>query len=133
MAQVTNNGNITPIGLPNGVLVPPQQTVEVRGWDKIKSHPIVAHYLTVGVLSAEGELEDDAGDAAEERQALLAQLKALGVNAGSNSKPETLKAKLAEALVAAKDDAIAKLKEKGIEVGDDVTLEELQAELAKQQ
>ncbi|AZC19547.1 hypothetical protein [Pseudomonas sp. CMR5c] len=133
MAQVTNNGNVTPIGLPNGVLVPPQQTVEVRGWGKIKEHPIVAHYLKEGVLSAEGEPEADAGDAAEERQALLAQLKTLGVTAGANSKLETLQSKLAEAQADAKAEAIAKLKEKGIEVGEDVTLEELQAELAKQQ
>lgn len=132
MAEVTNNGAKTPIGLPGGQVIAPGQTVTVQGWGKIKAHKVVAHYLSVGLLSAEDEdLDDDPGSEAEEKQRILAQLKLLGVNAGANSKLETLKARLSEEQAKAKADAIAKLKEKGIEVGDDVTLEELQAELAK--
>ena len=68
-----------------------------------------------------------------EKDALLAKLKALGIEAGKNSGVETLQKRLAEAETKAKEDATTQLKEKGIEVGDDVTLEELQAELAKHQ
>lgn len=71
----------------------------------------------------------DEGD----KEALLAKLKALGIEAGKNSSLKTLQERLVEAEAKAKEEAIAKLKEKGIEVGDDVTLEELQAELAKHQ
>jgi hypothetical protein len=68
-----------------------------------------------------------------EKDALLAKLKALGIEAGKNSGLETLQRRLAEAEAKAKEDVTAQLKEKGIEVGDDVTLEELQAELARHQ
>lgn len=68
-----------------------------------------------------------------EKEALLAKLKALGVDANPNSRIDTLQNKLVEAVAKAKADAIAALKEKGVEVGDDVTLEELQVELAKHQ
>lgn len=68
-----------------------------------------------------------------EKDALLAKLKALGIEAGKNSGLETLQKRLAEAEAKAKEDATVQLKEKGIEVGDDATLEELQAELAKHQ
>ena len=69
----------------------------------------------------------DEGD----KEALLAKLKALGIEAGKNSSLKTLQERLVEAESKAKEEAIAKLAEKGIQVGDDVTLEELQAELAK--
>ncbi|RJX83489.1 hypothetical protein [Pseudomonas sp. LS-2] len=74
--------------------------------------------------SAEGE---------SDKEALLAKLKALGIEAGKNSSIDTLQKRLAEAQDKAKVELIAQLKEKGVEVGDDVTLEELQAELAKHQ
>ena len=132
MAQVTNNSKITPIGLPNGVLVGPGQTVSVEKWGKVKGNKVVAYYLAHGLLSVEGD-DQDAGQEDDEKQRILVQLKALGVSAGSNSKLETLQNKLAEAQAAAKADAIAKLAEKGVIVGEDVGLEELQAELAKHQ
>lgn len=132
MAQVTNNSKITPIGLPNGVLVGPGQTVSVDKWGKVKGNKVVAYYLAHGLLTVEGGDQDE-GSEDDEKQRILAQLKGLGINSGSNSKLETLQNKLAEAQAAAKADAIAKLKELGIQVGEDVGLEELQAELAKHQ
>lgn len=130
MAQVTNNSDRTPIGLPNGVLVAPKQTVEVEDWGKIKGHKVLVHYLKHGILSVGGEsLKASGGDV--DKDELIAKLKALGIDAGKNSGIESLQKRLAEAEAKAKEEAIAKLAEKGIQVGDDVTLEELQAELAK--
>lgn len=130
MAQVTNNSERTPIGLPNGVLIAPKQTVDVEDWSKIKGHKVLVHYLKHGILSVGGESQKaSAGDV--DKDDLLAKLKALGIDAGKNSGIESLQKRLAEAEAKAKEEAIAKLAEKGIQVGDDVTLEELQAELAK--
>lgn len=134
MAEVTNNGANTPIGLPNSQVIAPGQTVTVIDWGKIKTSKVVAHYLSVGVLSAEGdELDDSLTDEAEEKQRILAQLKALGISAGANSKLDTLKARVGEELGKARADLIAQPKEKGVDATDDATLEELQAELAKQE
>lgn len=74
-----------------------------------------------------------AGGGDAEKDDLIAQLKAFGIDANVNSRVDTLQKKLAEAQDKAKADLIAQLKEKGVEVGDDVSLEELQAELAKHQ
>jgi len=130
MAQLTNNSDRTPIGLPNGVLVAPKQTVEVEDWGKMKGHKVLVHYLKHGILSVGGEASKaPSGDV--DKDELIAKLKALGIDAGKNSGIESLQKRLTEAEVKAKEEAIAKLAEKGIQVGDDVTLEELQAELAK--
>ncbi|MFP5424705.1 MAG: hypothetical protein ACLGJA_02495 [Gammaproteobacteria bacterium] len=130
MAQVTNNSERTPIGLPNGVLIAPNQTVEVEGWGKMKDHKVLVHYLKHGILTVGGEAQK-ASSGGEDKDELLAKLKALGIDAGKNSGIESLQKRLTEAEAKAKEEAIAKLTEKGIVVGDDVTLEELQAELAK--
>lgn len=130
MAQVTNNSERTPIGLPNGVLIAPNQTVEVEGWGKMKDHKVLVHYLKHGILTVGGEAQKaSAGDV--DKDELLAKLKALGVDAGKNSGIESLQKRLAEAEEKVKADIIAKLTEKGVAVGEGVTLEELQAELAK--
>ncbi len=130
MAQVTNNSERTPIGLPNGVLIAPKQTVDVEGWGKMKDHKVLVHYLKHGILTVGGESQK-ASSGGEDKDELLAKLKALGIDAGKNSGIESLQKRLAEAEAKAKEEAIAKLAEKGVVVGDDVTLEELQAELAK--
>ncbi|MCU9949849.1 hypothetical protein [Pseudomonas sp. PDM13] len=122
MAQVTNNGNVTPIGLPNGVLVPPQQTVEVDGdvWDKIKAHKVIAFYLKHSLLSAVTTEGDGPADGYT-REQLVARLVELGATPGPTSKDETLRKKLAELLT-------AKLKELGVPVADEgVSLAELDA------
>ncbi|WP_062390937.1 hypothetical protein [Pseudomonas abietaniphila] len=74
-----------------------------------------------------------AGGVDAEKDDLIAQLKAFGIDANANSRVDTLQKKLSEAQDKTKADLIAQLKEKGVEVGDDVTLEDLQAELAKHQ
>lgn len=126
MAKVTNN-TVNALHLPDGSVLPTGQEVDVAGWGKIKAHHVLTGLVEQGLLVVTG----DADDGHEDKDVLLAKLKALGVDIGPNAKVETLQKRLAEAEGKAKADAIAKLKEKGIQVGDDVTLEELQAELAK--
>lgn len=126
MAKVTNTHSKTPIGLPDGSVVPPGGTIDVPHWVDYSNRQNLAFYVETGVLVVEG------GEAVElSKEELFAKLKALGVEAGKNSSLKTLQERLVEAEAKAKEEAIAKLKEKGIDVGDDVTLEELQAELAK--
>ena len=78
------------------------------------------------------EIEGSGGD---EKADLLAKLKALGVNANANSKPETLRAKLEEAEAAAEKDrkdreeVIAALNAKQVAFNPDESLEDLKAKL----
>lgn len=126
MAKVTNTHTKTPIGLPDGSVVPPGGTIDVAQWADYSKRQNLAFYVESGVLVVED------GEPAElTKEELMAKLKALGVEVNGNAKPESLRKRLAEAEAKAKEEAIAKLAEKGIQVGDDVTLEELQAELAK--
>lgn len=126
MAKVTNTHSKTPIGLPDGSVVPPGGTTDVPQWVDYSNRQNLAFYVETGVLVVEG------GETVElSKEELFAKLKALGIDSGKNSGIESLQKRLAEAEAKAKEEAIAKLAEKGIQVGDDVTLEELQAELAK--
>lgn len=97
MTEVTNNGKQTPIGLPGGTLVGPGQTATVKNWEKIKGHPVVAHYLSHGVLTVSEGAPDTAEDEKDEKAALIAELATYGIEANSRSKVETLRAKLEEA------------------------------------
>lgn len=126
MAKVTNTDSKTPIGLPDGSVVPPGGTIDVPQWVDYSNRQNLAFYVETGVLVVEG------GEPVElSKEELFAKLKALGVDAGKNSSVKTLQEKLAETEEKAKADIIAKLTEKGVAVGEGVTLEELQAELAK--
>lgn len=123
--KVTNNSK-APQGVHTAtgvVFVGPGEAREVDLTEQ--GHKLASRLDFLKVSGAAPKADD--GD----KEALLAKLKALGVEAGKNSSLKTLQERLAEAEAKAKEEAIAKLKEKGIEVGDDVTLEELQAELAK--
>ncbi|MBI6895722.1 hypothetical protein JET64_02760 [Pseudomonas putida] len=126
MAKVTNTHSKTPIGLPDGSVVPPGGTIDVPQWVDYSNRQNLAFYVETGVLVVEG------GEPVElSKEELFAKLKELGIEAGKNSSVKTLQEKLAEAEEKAKADIIAKLTEKGVAVGEGVTLEELQAELAK--
>lgn len=126
MAKVTNTHSKTPIGLPDGSLVPPGGTVDVPQWADYSNRQNLAFYVESGVLVVEG------GEPVElSREELFAKLKEMGIEAGKNSSLKSLQERLAEAEEKAKADIIAKLTEKGVAVGEGVTLEELQAELAK--
>lgn len=128
MAKVTNTHSKTPIGLPDGSVVPPGGTIEVPQWVDYSSRQNLAFYVETGVLVVEG------GEPVElSKEELFAKLKALGIEAGKNSSLKSLQERLAEAEEKAKVDIIAKLTEKGVALGEGVTLEELQAELAKHQ
>lgn len=143
MAKITNTHRITPIGLPSGAVILPGASVDVPEWDEIKDRKNLAFYVLTGVLVVEGgEGDDEQGGEEAYRQQLFAELKALGVNAGSNSKTETLVAKLAELKAKAaptpvpadeaaqKQALIAELAALGVPAGEDASLEELQKALA---
>lgn len=128
MAKVTNTHSKTPIGLPDGSVVPPGGTIDVPQWVDYSNRQNLAFYVETGVLVVEG------GEPVElSKEELFAKLKALGIEAGKNSSLKSLQERLVEAEEKAKVDIIAKLTEKGVAVGEGVTLEELQAELAKHQ
>ncbi len=143
MALITNTNRITPIGLPSGVVIPPGASVDVPEWDEIKDRKNFAFYVLTGVLVVEGgEGGDDQGGEEAYRQQLFAELKALGVNAGANSKTETLVSKLAEVKAKAtlpadeaaqKQALIEQLAALGVPAGPDASLEELQKALADKQ
>lgn len=70
MAQITNNGNATPIGLPPDKLLEPGETKEIANWGDIKDLTVIAHYVAEGVLTvgdsvaapaqqAEGDADSD--------------------------------------------------------------------------
>lgn len=143
MALITNTNRITPIGLPSGAVIPPGASVDVPEWDDIKDRKNLAFYVVTGVLVVEGGVQSD-GQGGEEayRQQLFAELKALGVNAGANSKTETLVSKLAEVKAKAtlpadeaaqKQALIEQLAALGVPSGPDASLEELQKALADKQ
>jgi hypothetical protein len=81
-------------------------------------------------LSVDGKAPADGG---EEKAELLAKLKALGIDAASNSKVETLRKKLEEAETAAaaeKQKVVDELKALNVEFDAEANLEALQAALA---
>lgn len=126
MAKVSNTHSKTPIGLPDGSVVPPGGTIDVPQWVDYSNRQNLAFYVETGVLVVEG------GEPVElSKEELFAKLKALGIEAGKNSSLKSLQERLVEAEEKAKADIIAQLTEKGVAVGEDATLEELQAELTK--
>lgn len=146
MAKITNTHRITPIGLPSGAVILPESSLNVPEWEEIKDRKNLAFYVLTGVLVVEGgEGTDDQGGEEAYRQQLFAELKALGVNAGANSKTETLVGKLAELKAKAaptpppadeaaqKQALIDQLAALGVPAGPDATLEELQKALADKQ
>lgn len=40
-----------PLGLPSGLVLRPGVATDVPGWFTLRNHPVVAHWLKVGVLS----------------------------------------------------------------------------------
>lgn len=80
-------------------------------------------------LKVEGKAPAENSD---EKDELLAKLKALGIDAAGNSKPETLRKKLeeAEAAQAEKQKVIDELTALNVQFGPEANLEALQAALA---
>jgi len=100
MVQVTNKHRVTPIGLPGGIVIAPGATVEVKDWEKLKGHKVVAYYLSNGILEAKADAQSpDNGNDAEvaEKEQLIAELATYGVEATTRSKVETLREKLEKA------------------------------------
>lgn len=131
MAEVTNNHDKTPIEVA-GVRLLPGQTAEVADWDKFKDRQNIKYYLDEELLSVKAGSVKPAGDDGD-KQALLDQLKALGIDAAANSKVETLRKKLDEAQKAAQErQAVTdELTALGVEFDQSENLEDLKAKLAE--
>ncbi|PVZ19929.1 MULTISPECIES: hypothetical protein [unclassified Pseudomonas] len=128
MPEVTNNGRVTPIGLPNGTVIGPGETVSCPEWASFQDRKPLAFYVDQGILSVG---EDETAPEELDKQDLLEQLKALGINANGNSKVATLQAKLVEAQATAKEreEVIAQLNEKGVAFEPTESTDELKAKL----
>lgn len=110
MHKVTNNHRRRPIGLPDGVMIYPGATVSTARWEDFSQRKNLAWYVEQGILSAvEVEPLGQAQVAPQhepqtktegdnEKAQLLAELRARGIEAGGNSKIETLREKLATAI-----------------------------------
>ncbi|KAA8712940.1 hypothetical protein [Pseudomonas cannabina] len=127
MALVKNTHRKTPIGLPDGSVVPPRGELDVPHWADYRDRQNLAFYVDTGVLVVEGDDEQPQPS----KEELLARLKALGIEAGKNSGIETLQKRLAEAEDAAeKQKVIDELTELQVEFDKEANLEALQAALA---
>lgn len=128
MALVKNTHSKTPIGLPDGSVVPPRGELDVPQWADYRDRQNLAFYVETGVLLVEGD--DDSPLLSKEQ--VLARLKDLGVAAAGNSKVETLRAKLAEAEAAHADKqkVMDELSVLNVEFDKEASLEDLQAALA---
>lgn len=127
MALVKNTHSKTPIGLPDGSVVPPRGELDVPQWADYRDRQNLAFYVESGVLVVERDNELTALS----KEELLARLKALGIDAAGNSKTETLQKKLDEALAAAeKQKVMDELTTLNVEFDKEASLEDLQAALA---
>ncbi len=128
MALVKNTHSKTPIGLPDGSVVPPRGELDVPQWADYRERQNLAFYVETGVLLVEGD--DDSPLLSKEQ--VLARLKELGISAAGNSKVETLRAKLAEAEAAHADKqkVMDELSALNVEFDKEASLEDLQAALA---
>ncbi|WP_312831978.1 hypothetical protein [Pseudomonas lactis] len=127
MALVKNTHSKTPIGLPDGSVVPPRGELDVPQWADYRDRQNLAFYVESGVLVVERDNELTALS----KEELLARLKALGIDAAGNSKTETLQKKLDEALAAAeKQKVVDELTALNVEFSKEASLEDIQATLA---
>ncbi|WP_371360113.1 hypothetical protein [Pseudomonas sp. KT_2_4] len=131
MALVKNTHSKTPIGLPDGSVVPPRGELDVPQWADYRDRQNLAFYVETGVLLVEGD--DDSPLLSKDE--VLARLKELGITAAGNSKVETLRTKLvqAEADHAAQEEkqkVIDELTALNVEFDKEASLEALLAALA---
>ncbi|MGF7240646.1 hypothetical protein ABIC11_001059 [Pseudomonas oryzihabitans] len=140
MPDITNTSG-TPIGLPDGTVIPPKQTAPVDNWDDFKDRANLKHYVQHGVLvvaaSAGGQPSSSspnqgASETEEEQQKrdLRGKLDLLGIQMHPNTGLEKLRKALAEAEVAkSRTDVIEALKAKDVEFDETASLDELKAKL----
>ncbi|VVO05818.1 hypothetical protein PS834_03047 [Pseudomonas fluorescens] len=129
MALVKNTHSKTPIGLPDGSVVPPRGELDVPQWADYRDRQNLAFYVETGVLLVEGD--DDSPLMSKEQ--VLARLKELGIVAAGNTKIDTLRAKLAaaeEVVAEQKQAVIGELTTLNVEFDKEASLEDLQAALA---
>lgn len=129
MALVKNTHSKTPIGLPDGSVVPPRGELDVPQWADYRDRQNLAFYVDTGVLLVEGD--DDSPIMSKEQ--VLARLKELGIVAAGNTKIDTLRAKLAaaeEVVAEQKQAVIGELTTLNVEFDKEASLEDLQAALA---
>lgn len=140
MPDITNTSG-TPIGLPDGTVIPPKQTAPVDSWDDFKDRANLRHYVEQRVLlvaaSAGGQpssanLNQGANEIEEEQQKrdLRGKLDLLGIQMHPNTGLEKLRKALAEAEAAkSRTDVIEALKAKDVEFDETASLDELKAKL----
>lgn len=140
MPEIANTSG-TPIGLPDGTVIPPKQTAPVDNWDDFKDRANLKHYVQQGVLvvaaSAGGQTSSanpnkGVNETEEEQQKrdLRGKLDLLGIQMHPNTGLEKLRKALTDAQ-AAKDrtDVIEALKAKDVEFDESASLDELKAKL----
>lgn len=94
------NTHKSAVVLPNGQPLPSNVATPVRDWEKVKENKVVAAWLRAGILvECGGEVQRIAPD----KDALIAELAALGVKADKRKTVEKLEAMLAEAQSAQAD------------------------------
>lgn len=140
MPEITNTSG-TPIGLPDGSIIPPKQTATVDNWDDFKDRANLKHYVQQGVLdvaaSAGGQTSSanpnqGVNETEEEQQKrdLRGKLDLLGIQMHPNTGLEKLRKALAEAEAAkARTEVIEALKAKNVEFDETASLDELKAKL----
>lgn len=130
-----------PLGLPGGPVIPPGGTVAVEKWPTMQDHTVVKSWLAAGVI--EVEEAGPVGPDLEAKDAVIAQLVALGVESMRDAPLADLQKALqsaqqqqadAEAAEAAeKDDLIAKLDALGVKKTRRSSVESLQKALEEAQ
>lgn len=140
MPDITNTSG-TPIGLPDGTVIPPKQAAPVNNWDDFKDRANLKHYVQHTVLvvaaSAGGQASSSnpnqgASETEEEQQKrdLRGKLDLLGIQMHPNTGLEKLRKALAEAEAAkSRTDVIEALKAKDVEFDETASLDELKAKL----
>ncbi len=105
--KITNN-HTGPIGLPDGLVLLPNQPTPVDGWDQIKKNKVVQGWLQAKILTVSGtdsgdasasgsDAGGDSGKGGVDKDALIARAKELGIDAKGNWGVPKLQAAIAEA------------------------------------
>lgn len=102
MFTITNNSKVTPIGLPNGVVIQPGETRPVTTWLAMRDNVIVRAWIKQGIIKVSGEQAAPASVSqsaivADEKDAILAKLAALGIKKDRRTSLANLQTALKEA------------------------------------
>lgn len=95
--KITNTHKTT-VGLPNGIMLEPGKPTLVRDWPEISKNLVVQAWVRAKILKVEeAEQPDPIKPDGDEKDELIAELKALGVKKDRKSSVEKLRALLEKA------------------------------------